>query len=737
MRQARWEKLRTALSGVDPGLMRLRLAAIATAAMMLAAGIMSGIRVLNGASITVVLFAAVLGMISNLAVNESDPKRRRVTTSLMILPAAVSVLAGTLLAPYRVLADVVFVAVTVTAVYVRRFGPRGFALGMAAFMSYFFTQFLHASITELGWLSVAIAVGIGSTVLLDCWVFAERPERTLRRLVRAFRAHLHALIQSVTTVLAAAGNTPDAVEKRLRDVRRRRIRLNETALLMADRLGQQDGTDAPPSEVATENENLALRILDAELAAERLAVTTSRLIHDGVPPNEESNRRALLAGLRCLGAASATSTPDASVGPLLESARLSVRPLVADAQGHTDRTQRVGLAVVRLADALESITSVDEPSPEPESGPERGADHRPTEDAGTQTEKTTETGGLQLTTRQAVQVGIATSLAIVVGEIISPSRWYWAVVAAFVVFAGTTSRGDVLSRGVARIIGTIGGVLAGMSLAAVVGEHHLVALVLMFCCVFLALYLVRVSQAQMAFWITAVLALLYGLIGQFNVQTLVLRIEETAVGAVLGILAGYLVLPTRTREAFGEALDDMVDAIDTVLRASIDRILGRATGTRPIELARNMDNALGTLRARARLLDNPLPRRRGRTSYQRALQVLTGVDHYARSLARVSDTVRISDMRPDPAWAATLESAADRVRANLDALRLLLHHEPKQVGSAEVAVDAAEAYAVNTQDLQRRADMLTTARLLRRIDQAVVGLATDLEPNRSEPNRSQ
>ena len=47
----------------------------------------------------------------------------------------------------------------------------------------------------------------------------------------------------------------------------------------------------------------------------------------------------------------------------------------------------------------------------------------------------------------------------------------YAAIAAFVVFAGTTSRGDLLSRGSQRVIGTIGSVLAGMGLALVVGDR--------------------------------------------------------------------------------------------------------------------------------------------------------------------------------------------------------------------------------------------------------------------------
>jgi len=38
----------------------------------------------------------------------------------------------------------------------------------------------------------------------------------------------------------------------------------------------------------------------------------------------------------------------------------------------------------------------------------------------------------------------------------------------------------------------------------------------------------------MTFWISTMLALLYGLLGEFTVPLLLLRIEETAVGAVIG-----------------------------------------------------------------------------------------------------------------------------------------------------------------------------------------------------------
>jgi hypothetical protein len=724
-------ELRTMLTGVDPGLVRLRLAGIGTASMVLAAAVMSGVRALSGQPVTVELFAAVLAMISNLAVNEPDVGRTRVTTLLMLGPAVVSLTVGTLLASHRVLADVVFVAVTMVAVYIRRFGPRGFALGMAAFMPFFLSQFLHVTVAQLPWLVIAAGTGIGATLLLRGWAFAERPELTLDRLVRAFRAHLHALVEAVADLLAAV---PGAVENELHDLARRRARLNDTALLLAnsveqrgaDHRGDSDGRDSGEGD----GEAFTLGILDAELAAEGLAVATKRLAQCEAPLDDGS-RRALLAGLRGLGTASATGTPPAMVDGLLEQAQRSVSALAAETQGHRDRTQRVAFAVIRLADALQAARHADGPAPATEDsaarlprdqpgGPDGPRHSDADEDTATKTDGA-QPQGLALSTRQAIQVGIATSLAIMVGELVSPARWYWAVLTAFLVFAGTSSRGDVLSRGWQRLIGTIGGVLAGMGLAVLVSGHELLSLLVMFGCAFLALYLVRISQTMLALWITAVLAVLYGLIGQFSVQTLVLRIEETAVGVAMGMLAAYLILPKRTQEAFGEALDDMVDAGDAALAAATERILGREPARPPAQLTQDLHKALSTLRERSKPLDNPLPWRRGRSSYQRTLRVMTAVDHYARSLTQLADHVR------EPGWAPTLQPATACVRTNLNALRQMLHgRQIGQISSAEDLIDASEAYAAHTPDPDRRAALLSAARLLRRIDQVVVKFATYL-----------
>ena len=736
---------RTTLTGVDPGLERLRLGGVAVASMTLAVSAMSVVRTLTGEPVTVVLIAAVLAMISNLAVNEPSLARLRATTALMAVPALVAVAAGTLLAPYRLIADVVFVAVMIGAVLVRRFGPRGTALGMASVMGFFFTQFLQASIAQLPSLLLAAALGVGSTLLLRGWLLAEHPQRTVERMLRAFRAHVHGLVDATGALLATDPDDHDGrvLARRLQATRARQTRMNATALLVVERLDRLQ--EQPADESATElprhllgstgaqAARLELWLLDTELAAERLAVTTRRLVSGTVTDGKAAEgpsteqRRALRAGLRSLATATATGAPVGRRPMLLDAARRSVAPLVVETDGLGDRTQRVAFAVARLADALDPDPAAARTAPAHETSPDMP--EPPEESPPT----TAAPAGPGANTRQAVQVGVATTLAIVGGELISPARWYWAVLTAFVVFTGTTSRGDVLTRGSQRLVGTVAGVVAGMALAVLVAGHELLALVLLLACVFLALYLVRLSQALMAFWITAVLALLYGLIGQFSVETLLLRVAETAVGAAAGMLAGFLVLPVRTRQAFGEALDAAVAAADAVLAAATAHLLGRP-GAGTVDLAREMDDALATLRLRAQPLDSRFSWLGGRTrsSYHRAVRVLGAVDHYTRRLVRVADGVT------DPEWAPTLEPAVARVRANLAGLRDLVDSEGRtgEVRSAEDVVDAAEAAAARHRDRRKRAELLTVARLLRRTDQTVVGLATSLggvrEPDAAE-----
>lgn len=157
------------------------------------------------------------------------------------------------------------------------------------------------------------------------------------------------------------------------------------------------------------------------------------------------------------------------------------------------------------------------------------------------------------TSRQAVQVALAASLAIVAGELLSPARWYWAVIAAFVIYSGTASRGQTLTKGWQRILGTVAGVVVGTFVASLVGGNVTVSIVLIFVSLFFGFYLMKVSYVFMVAGTTTMLALLYGLLGQFTVALLVTRVEETAIGAAIGILTAVFVLPIQHHRCWRHA----------------------------------------------------------------------------------------------------------------------------------------------------------------------------------------
>ena len=79
---------------------------------------------------------------------------------------------------------------------------------------------------------------------------------------------------------------------------------------------------------------------------------------------------------------------------------------------------------------------------------------------------------LDLTTRQALQVAIAGSLAILIGRELSPTRYYWAVIAAFVAFSRYSDPlGDVPQGHQPRASARVIGLFASIALANLTAGH--------------------------------------------------------------------------------------------------------------------------------------------------------------------------------------------------------------------------------------------------------------------------
>jgi uncharacterized membrane protein YccC len=622
----------------DPGRLRLRSAAATTSSLVLAIVALLGFTRITHQPVTVAMLGTIVAMQSSAAVKDRDQHGRVVTTLLLFFPAVGAVALAAMLSPFGKVADVGFIVVLFGAVWVRRFGPRGNALGMVAFMSYFFALFLRATPDQIPTLAVAIAVGLGASLFVRTLILPDRPPVEVRRLVRALRG-------VSSSVLEAATNQ---AEYDLTVLRRRLDRLGETALMIDDWLDRHDAARS----LSVTSEDLALRVFDAQVAMEQLA----SLLWSLDPADEwPSGLDDAIASLRlCLQ------------HNLSEDQLRVARKRALAASDRADLSSPEGIATVVAYRAVQAHLAIhhittnalgvaDSADPEPEPAPEEAQ------------------AGLNPSTKAAIQVAVATSAATILGELISPDRWYWAVLTAFLVFTGVSTRGEILTRAGHRIVGTIAGVVAGVLLATVVGHNPPVQIVLLVICVFCAFYLVTVAYAWLTFFVTVLLAMLYGLLGDFSVQVLELRILETAAGGLVGIASAYFILSTGTRATFVEKVNDYLDRMTDLIGAGIDSVVAPGGETDLVAETRRLDNALQSVMTAGKPLEMG-PAVRSRRGVQRLLRGLRVSNRSAHALARagVNAARADPDTAPPDVTAAALREAADHVCRTINTVRQIV-----------------------------------------------------------------
>ncbi|MDN5894627.1 MAG: FUSC family protein [Nocardioides sp.] len=623
----------------DPGQLRLT-SAIGTALTVLLTILASvGFTTATGNPITVAVLGTIVSMQSAAAVKDRTPSARILTTVLMTLPAAAAVALAALLSEFGRAADVGFIVVLFAAVWVRRFGPRGTALGMVAFISYFFALFLHADISQVPVLLIAILIGVAVALFVRVAVFRDRPQSEVSRLARALRAASVAVLEAAAPI-------------RSRDptvLRRKLTGLANTGMMIEDWLDRNDAA----LHLSVSSHELSIRVFEAQIATEQLASVIWSLGPRRSWPTALDH--AMNAVRSCL-----QDNPS-------EDELRAARQLAAHSAEKADPSQQAGIARILAARAVQAYTSIHRITAEASSLPGR-APNTSTHPVATGADATPDGDSSRMNshTRAAIQVAVATSAAMVLGDLISPNRWYWAVMAAFLVFNGVTTRGELLTKAGHRILGTVAGVVGGVLLAAAVGNQPVVQLALIVVCVFFAFWLVAINYALLVFFITVLLALLYGLLGQFSIGVLELRIYETAAGAAMGTIAAFVILPVRTRSTVVEKVEDYLTQMRELIDASVESVLMPGSNTDLVTLSRALDTSLQD----AVTATKPLslgPTTRGRRSTRRLLLVLQVSARAAHALARagVAATRAEPDTAPTEQTAEALREAAALVHKHL------------------------------------------------------------------------
>lgn len=626
----------------DPAFSRLRAASRALLSLLISAALLAALHfAVHPLPPAGFGLAVVVALTGSMMIRDASAKGQLVTRVYAAIGAVASVATASLLSPWPAAAYAGFLVVIFAAVYVRRFGQRWFGVGMLAFMAFFMGDYLRPKAADLPWVALAALLAFAVAQVVATVLLRDEPERDFRRAL----VTIDRRIDLILTELREHAGAPDIAEDERQPLRDQLARLRE-AVLMAEGFIPQGEGGALAGEGAASD--LAVALFELQLFVERVVVAA----FSGVPasPAIEAVR----------------DRNDAALARLLDNPQQQVSPGVAAA----GLLRRLIATRARLDRELGPA-----PSPAFAGAPEIAV---PISRGGGAAAASG--GGFPENLKLPIQVTAASAIALACGLLLSPSRWYWAVITAFIVFNNTQSRSDTAVRAAQRSAGTLGGLVAGSLAATLLAGHTYISLAGILLLFFVGFYFVQVSYAVMIFCITVALALIYGVMGMFTPELLVLRLEETLIGAAAGTGVAFFVFANRTTSAAEAKLDSYFDALVALLDAAKRRIAGDEREMDLMALSRAVDRAYGDLATVVRPMGGPWKTVTRFGAVREKLLLLTGCVHWARSLARglAGHPPPAPEMRP------RLEAVSEEIAERLAAARargVALFHRSRR-GSA-------------------------------------------------------
>ncbi len=602
----------------DPALSRLRMGSRVTLSIVLSFAILLLIHMLV-VPLPIASFGLgiVLSIEGGVAVRDKGSTRQLITRLLGCLASLLVVGIAAVLESHRVLSDFIFLVVIFLASVARVYGPRGFAIGMFAFTSYFMGSYFHPTIGELP----VVLIGPVVSALVSHWVRAvllpDNWRRDLLRSLESVRGRINQILFKLAA-LAADGKVDEADRQELRQLE---DRLKEVVLMAESFIprppgGVFDGASAPAAE-------LAIRLFDAHLAAESAIVLSYQsapsfvLVHAVI----EDDKAVLSAQEKAV--ADMEGQPQGETARALLWLGAARRQLIET----IDTGRGTDFAEIASVEEVSTPTAVDFSLKNP-------------------------------VMRSALQITLAAAIAMTLGLALSRERWFWAVLASFLVFSNTNSRGDTAIKALQRSIGTLFGIAFGLVLASLLSHQIGIAIAVSIVCVFLAFYFLQSSYATMTFFISIVLCLVYGMMGVLTFDLLKLRLEETVIGAVAGTLVAFLVLPARTRGTLDTAVTKWFDTLKQLLSAVSDK----KSQPELIVISQKVDACYRDITLAARPLGSTWSIVTRPGQIRQTLAIFLSITYWSRILARnhTADVVDDDLKRRIAADIGVLDAAAPR-----------------------------------------------------------------------------
>ncbi|PXA90614.1 hypothetical protein DMC25_07490 [Caulobacter sp. D4A] len=579
-------KIRDWLLANDPALSRLRMAGRVTLTVIASVACLA---LIHGAGLALPTIAYGLAIIlsieGGIAVRDRLPSDQLKTRLIGGGVSLVCVGLAAALEDYRYISDPMFLVVIACATVGRVYGQRGFAVGMFAFTSYFMGAYLKPSLADLPLAVIGPAIAVVTGHLVRTYLLPDDWRRDLLQSLVAIQGRVGDILMKLA-VLSSGATVSDSDRRELRQLEER---LKDVVLMAEGFLPRTgDGTIDPEDEAVT---GLTMKIFDMHLSAESAIV----LSFEALPPFMLVH--ALIEGEQDMAEKIAASPAVAGDDRVAESARALIwlqkaRVALAESieEGRRDRFRSIPEAAAAPAQARIDF-SLKNP-----------------------------------VMRSAVQITVASGLAMVFGLMLSRDRWFWAVLTAFLIFTNTKSRGDAAIRALQRSVGTLLGIATGLVLATLIGGYPLLAAPLALLSIFLGFYCLQISYAAMTFFISIVLCLIYGMTGVLTLDLLQLRIEETLIGALAGTVVAFLVFPASTRSTLDLALGRWFDGLRELLSA--------VRGHEIITLSRSLDAAYREVTLAARPLGTTWSVVTRPGQVRQTLAIFLGATYWARIFAR-------------------------------------------------------------------------------------------------------
>jgi hypothetical protein len=147
--------------------------------------------------------------------------------------------------------------------------------------------------------------------------------------------------------------------------------------------------------------------------------------------------------------------------------------------------------------------------------------------------------GPGIAARTPYRAALAAVLAIMVEHLIDLPRAYWSILVAVVVTA--ESRQDLLAKAGDRLVMTIVGCLIGLILHFAAHDIYYLQLAILLVSIFGATYFRTASNRLMVGFLSVYVVFLFAIIGQWDIDIVIIRIYETAIGCAVALVVPMII----------------------------------------------------------------------------------------------------------------------------------------------------------------------------------------------------